>query len=69
MFYYKKVHTVLQTAFLRDSNCILASLKLHSINGIEKQNFGVLLQYSVHNGTLTVLAICNTNRAGKAIDR
>lgn len=39
MFYYKKVHTELQTAFLRDSNCILAFLKLHSTNGIEKQIF------------------------------
>lgn len=37
MLYCTKVHTELQTAFLRDKNCILASFKLHSTNGIEIQ--------------------------------
>lgn len=39
MSYHKKIHTELHTAFLRHSHCILASLKLHSINGIERLPF------------------------------
>lgn len=54
MFYNKKVHTELQTAFLRDSNCIFASLKLHSTNGIEKNIF---LQHSIHSGTINVVLL------------
>lgn len=46
MFYYKKVHTELQTPFLRDSNCILTSLKLHSTNDIKKNSFFYDFQFT-----------------------
>lgn len=52
MLYYKKVHTELQSAFLRDCYCILISLKLLSTNGIEKRP--ILLQFSVYNGIVII---------------
>lgn len=46
MFYSEKVPTQLQTAFVRHTNCVLTSLKLHSTNGIEKTTCWVVFFYN-----------------------